>query len=76
MFKNCVFKVSVDTFEWCKATAVRAIKTIAQTAGGMITVGSTMGEIDWKYVGSVTLLSGIYSVITSFAGVPEVPNKK
>ena len=40
MFKNNVFKVSVDTIEWCKATAVRAVKTMAQTAGGMIIAGS------------------------------------
>ena len=42
MFKNSVFKVSVDTVAWCKATAVRAIKTMAQTAGGMIIAGSAM----------------------------------
>ena len=32
MFKNNVFKASVDTKQWFKATAVRAIKTVAQTA--------------------------------------------
>lgn len=76
MFKNCVFKVSVDTLEWCKATAVRAIKTMAETAAGMIIAGSTMSEVDWMYVGSVSLVSGILSVTISIAGIPEVPSKK
>lgn len=76
MFKNNVFKVSVDTVEWCKATAKRAIKTMAQTAGGMIIAGSTMSEVDWAYVGSVSLVAGILSVVTSIAGIPEVPAQK
>ena len=75
MFKNNVFKVSVDTFEWCKATVKRAIKTMAQTAGGMIIAGSTISEVDWAYVGSVCLVAGILSIVTSIAGVPEVPAK-
>ena len=76
MFKNNVFKVSVDTVKWCKATGVRAIKTMAQTAGGMIIAGSTMSEVDWAYVGSVCLVAGILSVVTSIAGIPEVPAQK
>lgn len=76
MFKNNVFNVSVNTAEWIKATAVRAIKTAAQTAGGMIIAGSAMSEVDWAYVGSVSLVAGILSVITSIAGVPEVPAQK
>ena len=76
MFKNNVFNVSVDTVEWIKATAVRAIKTAAQTAGGMIIAGSTMSEVDWAYVGSVSLVAGILSVVTSIAGIPEVPANK
>lgn len=76
MFKNNVFNVSVDTVEWIKATAVRAIKTAAQTSVGMIIAGSTMSEVDWAYVGSVSLVAGILSVVTSIAGIPEVPANK
>ena len=76
MFKNNVFKVSVDTAEWIKATAVRAVKTMAQTAGGMIIAGSAMSEVEWGYIGSVSLVAGILSVITSIAGIPEVPAQK
>ena len=76
MFKNSVFKVSVDTVAWCKATAVRAIKTMAQTAGGMIIAGSAISEVEWGYIGSVSLVAGILSVVTSIAGIPEVPTKE
>lgn len=57
---------------WIKAAAIRAIKTIAQTAVGMITVGAAMSEINWLYVGSVALAAGILSLLTSVAGLPEV----
>ena len=47
MLKNCVFKIDVDTKDWFRSTIVRAIKTFAQTAGGMITVGAAMTDINW-----------------------------
>ena len=40
MFKNCVFKSSVNTIAWIKAAGVRAIKTMAQVAGTMLVVGA------------------------------------
>ena len=60
------------TKEWFKAAAIRAIKTVAQTALGMITVGMAADEINWMYVGSVSCVAGIYSLLTSIAGLPEV----
>jgi len=63
---------NVFTLEWFKAALVRAIKTMAQTALGMITVGMAASEIQWVYVGSVSLVAGIYSMLTSIAGLPEV----
>lgn len=36
MFKNCVFKPSVDTVKWWKKAGIRAVKTMAQTAVGVI----------------------------------------
>ena len=72
MFKNCVFKVSVDTKEWWKAAGMRAIKTVAQTAVSMIVVGSPATEIDWLNILSVSAVAGIVSILTSIAGVPEV----
>ena len=57
---------------WFKAAAVRAIKTIAQTAVSLIGVGAVMSDIDWLMVGSASLLAGILSILTSVAGLPEV----
>ena len=66
----------VFTVEWFKAAGIRAIKTMAQTALGMMTVGMAMEEIKWEYVGSVALVSGVYSLLTSIAGLPEVSNNE
>lgn len=57
---------------WLYAALIRAIKTMAQTALGMFTVGAALSEVDWMYVLSVTVVSGIYSLLTSLAtGLPE-----
>lgn len=56
---------------WIKAATVRAVRTMAQTAVSLITVGSAMSEIDWITIGSVSLVAGILSVLTSLAGLPE-----
>lgn len=60
---------------WGKAAGIRAIKTMAQTAVSLITVGAAMTEIDWITVGSVSLVAGILSILTSLAGLPELEEK-
>lgn len=72
MFKNCVLNASVDTKKWVKASAVRAIKTMAQTAIATIGTSAVMGDVNWLMVASASALSGIISVLTSVAGIPEV----
>lgn len=72
MFKNCVLKPSVDTVQWAKAAGVRAVKTMAQTAVATIGTAAVMGDVNWVMVGSASVLSGILSVLTSVAGLPEV----
>ena len=72
MFKNNVFKVSVDTKKWWKAAGVRAVKTMAQTALSMLTVGQAVLEVNWVNVMSVTATAGIISILTSIGGIPEV----
>lgn len=58
---------------WWKAALIRAIKTIAQTAVGMITVGAAISEINWLHILSVSLVAGIVSLLTSIAtDLPEV----
>lgn len=58
--------------DWIKAAGIRAIKTVAQTALSLISVGAVMSEIDWTMVGSASLVAGIYSLLTSVAGLPEL----
>lgn len=72
MFKNSVLRANVDTIQWLKSAGVRAVKTMAQTAIATIGVAAAMGQVDWIAVGSASLLSGILSVLTSIAGIPEV----
>lgn len=72
MFKNCVLKASVDTKKWIKASAVRAVKTMAQTAVATIGTSAVMGDVNWVMVASASALSSIISILTSVAGIPEV----
>lgn len=57
---------------WIKAAGIRAVKTVAQTALSLISVGAVMSEIDWVTVGSASIVAGIYSLLTSVAGLPEL----
>ena len=56
---------------WAKAAAVRAVKTMAQTAVATIGVAAVMQAVNWIAVGSAALLAGVLSVVTSVAGLPE-----
>ena len=59
--------------KWMRAALIRAVKTVAQTAVGMLS-GSAVGvlEADWIAVASVSVMAGIVSMLTSLAGLPEV----
>lgn len=71
MFKNCVFKVSVDTKKWIKSAIVRAVKTMAQVASSLLVIGA-FNETAWSLMFQTTICAGIASVLTSVAGIPEV----
>ena len=56
---------------WIKAAGIRAVKTVAQSAVAMIGTNAVLGQVDWLMVGSAAALSGILSLLTSIAGLPE-----
>ena len=64
-----------DWKKWAKAAGIRAIKTVAQTAAATIATAAVMSEVNWVMVGSASLLAGILSLLTSVAGIPEVPDE-
>ena len=59
--------------EFIHAAAIRALRTMAQTAGAVIGTGAVLSEVNWVAVVSSAALAGILSVLTSIAtGLPEV----
>ena len=59
--------------DWIKAAGIRALKTFAQTAVGMLG-GELVGilEVDWIGVLSVAATAAVLSLLTSVAGLPEL----
>ena len=61
---------------WWKAAAVRAIRTIAQTAIAAIGTTALIENINWAVVARTAAGAGVLSLLTSLAGLPEVEAEK
>ena len=59
---------------WLHAAGIRAIKTVAQTAVATIGTAAALGQVDWRLVASASVLAGVLSLLTSVAGLPELPD--
>lgn len=58
--------------KWLKAAGVRTLKTMAETFVAMVSTAAIISDVNWQYVASATLLSGIITVATCITGLPEV----
>lgn len=59
---------------WLKAAGIRAVKTVAQTAVATIGASAVLSEVDWIVVASASALASVLSLLTSVAGLPELPD--
>ena len=58
--------------KWGRAAGVRTVKTMAETFVAMVSTAAIISEVNWKYVASATVLSGIITIATCIKGLPEV----
>jgi len=65
--------MSINT-DWVRAAGIRAVKTCAQTAVAMIPAAAMIQQVDWVTVVGTAALAGVCSLLTSIAGLPEVPD--
>jgi len=62
----------VFTKKWFEATLIRMIRTGAEAALAVIGSTTMFGGVDWRVVGSSTLLAMIVSFLLALKGLPEV----
>lgn len=64
-----------DWKQWAKAAGIRAVKTMAQGAVALLPAAATITAVDWKIVLGTAALMGVNSLLTSLAGLPELPEE-
>lgn len=62
--------------KWLKCALIRALKTVCQTAIATIGTATVMKDVDWIMILSASCLSGVLSILTSLAGLPEAEEKE
>ena len=68
--------MSEQTKRWWQAAGIRALKTMARTAGATIGAAAVLSQVCWPVVASAAVLAGILSLLTSVAGLPEVEQEE
>ena len=74
---------TIKNNKWWRAALIRAVKTVAQTLAGTLPVGFVITPVmiqnaNWNYLYIILawlgtgLVSGVASLLTSLAGLPEV----
>ena len=62
-----------DWKKFLAAAAIRAVRTLAQTAIATIGTTALLEEVNWAVVASASVLAAVLSILTSIAtGLPEV----
>ena len=61
---------------WANAAGILAAISVAQTAISVIGVSAVLSDVNWVPVASASVLSGILSMLTSIAGMPEISDNK
>lgn len=64
------------TAKWWKAAGIRAVRTVAQTAIGIIGASVVLSDVNWVTVASASVLAGVLSLLTSVSGLPEIKEDK
>lgn len=63
---------NIFTKKWFEATLIRMIRTGAEAALAVIGSTTMFGGVDWRVVGSSTLLAMVVSFLLALKGLPEV----
>lgn len=61
----------IFTKKWWRAALIRALRTVAQAAAGLLPAAVTVEQVDWRLVAGSSLLAGLVSLLTSLGGLPE-----
>lgn len=65
-----------DIKAFMKAAAIRAVRTVAQTAIATIGTAAVLADVNWTMVLSASALAGLLSILTSVVtGLPEVDGR-
>ncbi len=60
---------------WLKAAGIRAVKTTAQSFISVLSTSALITEVNWPVAFATAGLSGVLSMLTSIAGLPELEEK-